>query len=85
MMNNTNSGVEPVTPKKQAYFWTLEWQEGEKEADEDIKTGRVNSFDSGEESLRELGGWQLPPHNTGQRQQASSLVWYTSRDWDCGK
>ena len=25
----------------QAYFWTRQWQEGEKEASEDIKEGRV--------------------------------------------
>ena len=28
-------------PKDQAYFFTPEWQEGEKEADEDIKAGRI--------------------------------------------
>ena len=31
-------------------FWTKEWQEGEKKADEDIKTGRMlGPFDSVEE------------------------------------
>ncbi len=29
-------------PKDQAYFFTPEWQEGEKEASEDIKAGRVS-------------------------------------------
>ena len=29
-----------VTPD-QAYFWTKRWQEGEKEASEDIRKGRV--------------------------------------------
>ena len=28
----------------QAYFWTKEWQEGEKEANEDIKKKRVKDF-----------------------------------------
>lgn len=28
-------------PRDQAYFWTKEWQEGEREADEDIKAGRM--------------------------------------------
>ena len=49
-----------LTPKKlvdrsQTYFWTKEWQEAEKEADEDIKAGRVESFDSVEELLKDLG------------------------------
>jgi len=34
----------------QVYFWTKEWQEGEKKADEDIKAGRMlDPFDSVEE------------------------------------
>ncbi len=32
--------------KNQAYFWTKKWQEGEREADEDIKAGRVRTFNS---------------------------------------
>ncbi|MBI4358639.1 MAG: AbrB/MazE/SpoVT family DNA-binding domain-containing protein [Candidatus Omnitrophica bacterium] len=30
----------------QAYFWTKEWQEGEKEAEEDIRQGRIKKFKS---------------------------------------
>jgi len=41
--------------KNQAYFWTKGWQEGEKEADEDIKAGRVKAFDSAEELMKDLG------------------------------
>ena len=41
--------------KSQAYFWTKEWQEAEKEASEDIKAGRVETFDTAEELLEELG------------------------------
>ena len=48
--------------KSQAYFsdksrvfdWTKEWQAAEKEADEDIKAGRVKSFDSVEELIKDL-------------------------------
>lgn len=36
-------------------FWTRKWQEGEKEADEDIRAGRVKTFESVDELLEELG------------------------------
>lgn len=50
-----------LLPKKmidssQAYFWTKEWQEAEKEATEDIKAGRVKSFDTAEGLLADLEG-----------------------------
>ncbi len=41
--------------KSQAYFWTRKWQEGEKEANEDIKAGRVRVFDSADELFEDLG------------------------------
>ena len=41
--------------KNQAYFWTKEWQEAEREADEDIKVGRVKSFNSTENLIKDLG------------------------------
>lgn len=31
-----------VIKREQEYFWTKEWQEGEREADEDIKSGRLS-------------------------------------------
>lgn len=43
-----------LVDKSQAYFWTKEWQECEKEADEDIKAGRVRAFDSVEELIKDL-------------------------------
>jgi AbrB family looped-hinge helix DNA binding protein len=43
-----------LVDKNQAYFWTKKWQEGEKEADEDIKAGRVKVFDSAEELVKDL-------------------------------
>jgi len=43
-----------LVDKSQAYFWTKRWQEGEREADEDIKAGRVKTFDSVEELIGNL-------------------------------
>lgn len=43
-----------LVDKSQAYFWTKKWQEGEREADKDIKVGRVRTFDSVEELIKEL-------------------------------
>ncbi|MBU1626099.1 AbrB/MazE/SpoVT family DNA-binding domain-containing protein [bacterium] len=40
--------------KDQAWFWTKEWQEGEREADEDMKAGRVKAFDNVEDLIEEL-------------------------------
>lgn len=45
-----------LRPKKlidasQAWFWTPEWQAGERQADEDIAAGRGMRFESDEEFL----------------------------------
>ena len=42
----------------QAYFWTPAWQEGEREADEDIRAGRVSTFDSADDVVDWLFGPQ---------------------------
>ena len=48
-----------LMPKKlvdasQAYFWTEEWQKGERKADEDMKAGRVKRFKSAADAVRYL-------------------------------
>ena len=48
-----------LTPKKlvdasQTYFWTEEWQKGERKADEDIKIGRVKRFKSTADAVKYL-------------------------------
>ncbi len=35
-----------VIDKNQAYFWTEAWQEGEREVEEDLRTGRVERFET---------------------------------------
>jgi hypothetical protein len=39
---------------EQAYFWTKEWQEGEKEADRDIKQGKIGKPESAKDIIRHL-------------------------------
>ena len=40
--------------KDQMWFWTREWQEGEKTAQEDIQKGRVKKFSKVEDLLEDL-------------------------------
>ena len=43
--------VKKLVDKEQAWFWTRRWQEGEREAEEDIHSGRIHSFDSAKEAI----------------------------------
>ena len=48
-----------LTPKKvidasQAYFWTQEWQEGEREATQDIVSGRISEPGTAEDLIAAL-------------------------------
>ncbi len=38
----------------QAYFWTKEWQAGEREAEDDIRRGHVKKFKSVKELMDDL-------------------------------
>jgi antitoxin MazE len=40
--------------KSQAWYWTKEWQEAERQADEDIAAGRVKEFDNVEDLIKDL-------------------------------
>jgi hypothetical protein len=37
-----------------AYLWSRRWQEAEKKTAEEIKAGRVNTFDSADDLIRDL-------------------------------
>ncbi|OHB75599.1 MAG: hypothetical protein A2Z34_01965 [Planctomycetes bacterium RBG_16_59_8] len=41
-------------PANQAFFWTKRWQEGERTASEDIRSGRVRSFRSADDLAKHL-------------------------------
>lgn len=38
----------------QAWFWTPEWQAGERQAEEDLTAGRTTKFNSGDEMIEAL-------------------------------
>lgn len=41
-------------PANQKWFWSDEWQQGEQEANEDIKAGRVKQFDNVHDLITDL-------------------------------
>ena len=57
-IENGTAYVVPVTtikvPREQAWFWTKEWQDREREADADITEGKIRDFDSIEALMKDL-------------------------------
>ena len=43
-----------IIPKKQAWFWSKEWQQDEKQADKDIRNGKTKKFDSVQKLFEDL-------------------------------
>jgi antitoxin MazE len=46
--------VKKLIDKDQAWFWTERWQKGEREAEEDIKAGRVYEFPDADSAIAAL-------------------------------
>ena len=44
-----------ATVEDQAWFWTKEWQAGEREAEADLAAGRYQVFDTMEDLIDDLG------------------------------
>ncbi len=40
--------------RSQAYFWTSRWQKGEQEAEEDLRAGRVSTFENVDDLIEDL-------------------------------
>jgi AbrB family looped-hinge helix DNA binding protein len=57
--------------KEQAWFWQERWQKLEAEAEEDIRKGRVKSFNSVEELFDEIEG-RPEAHENGKVQKKRS-------------
>lgn len=49
-----------VIDASQAWYWTPEWQEGEREADAQVAAGEGETFESGEEFLEALQALAKP-------------------------
>ncbi len=45
-----------VIDKSQKYFWTESWQEGEREAQADLQSGRIKRFERLEDLFADLDG-----------------------------
>ena len=43
-----------IIDKSQAWFWRKDWQKEEKEAEEDIKAGRVKTFNNTDDLMKDL-------------------------------
>lgn len=43
--------VKKLIDKEQAWFWTERWQQGEKAAEEDIRTGNIHRFPDAEDAV----------------------------------
>jgi len=44
-----------ATAEDQAWFWTEEWQAGERESEADLAAGRYETFDTMEDLIDDLG------------------------------
>ncbi|MDD4923986.1 MAG: hypothetical protein PHF74_04035 [Dehalococcoidales bacterium] len=44
-----------MSDKSQAYFWAEKRQDNERKANEDINSGRMETFDSAQELFKDLG------------------------------
>jgi len=60
----TDDGIllrpQKVIDASQAWYWTPEWQAGEREADAQLAAGEGETFESGEEFLETLQGLAKP-------------------------
>jgi len=45
---------EQAMSNEQSYFWTAEWQAAEAEAEEDLRLGRYDTFETGEALLADF-------------------------------
>lgn len=47
-------GTDPAVPADQEWFWTEEWQEGEREASAQVAAGQTTFYETDEDFLAAL-------------------------------
>lgn len=50
------TGIFDTEAKREDWFWTDEWQEGERAAEKDIATGKYRQFKTADELISHLDG-----------------------------
>ncbi|MDQ1394059.1 MAG: hypothetical protein QOF30_3036 [Acidimicrobiaceae bacterium] len=67
----TDEGIllrpQKVIDASQAWYWTPEWREGERQADTQLAAGEDETFHSGEEFLEALQGLAKPARRRSRR------------------
>jgi len=57
-IENGIASLVPITtikvPREQSWFWTKEWQEKERQADEDLANGKFRDFDNLDALMKDL-------------------------------
>jgi hypothetical protein len=65
--------------RSHAYFWTERWQQGEREAEEDLRAGRFREFTSMDELIQDL---ETKLHSISKRSRATRrsgrVVWISN-------
>lgn len=56
--------VKKLVDKGQAWFWSRRWQDGEREAEEDVKQGKVWDFPSAKEAVSFLHDYSRKSEKT---------------------
>jgi AbrB family looped-hinge helix DNA binding protein len=64
--------VKKLVDEDQAWFWTKRWQEGEREADEDIKAGRVFEFPDAKSAIASLHQYAKEVRNSKKANKSKS-------------
>jgi hypothetical protein len=61
MLTDMEETTKPTeVPDDEAWFWTAQWQEGEREVDAQLAAGQTTTYDSVEDFIESLSQSQTP-------------------------